>query len=149
MDGFAIRLATDANIPVLLHQRRCLFEETSGLSPAKIVAIVAAFEPYVRRALPEGTYRAYIAETSEHQAVAGAGVMTCDRLGPQCAYLCNVYTEPEYRRRGLARRLLEDLLAWCRAKGLTMVDVHASGEGRTLYADLGFAPTNEMRLILE
>ncbi len=146
MDEFAIRPATAADIPILIHQRRRMFEDMQTLSAAELTALVEAFVPYIHRTLGDGTYRGYLAETAAGQVVAGGGVMIYDRLGRRRAYLCNVYTEPEYRRRGLARRLLETMLAWCRAEGYTAVDLHASDAGRPLYAALGFVPTNEMRL---
>jgi len=62
--------------------------------------------------------------------------------------ILNVYTEPEFRRRGLSRWLMQSVLDWCRANHIDLVILHASPEGRALYASLGFRPTNEMRLLL-
>jgi GNAT superfamily N-acetyltransferase len=65
------------------------------------------------------------------------------------AYLPNVYVDDEHRRRGLARRLTETVLAWCRERGMGRVVLHASDEGRSLYESLGFvASPREMRLVL-
>jgi GNAT superfamily N-acetyltransferase len=59
-----------------------------------------------------------------------------------------MYTEPEYRRRGLARKLMEIMIAWCKQEAFGSVLLHASDEGRPLYEALGFVATNEMRLKL-
>jgi hypothetical protein len=40
------------------------------------------------------------------------------------------------------------MIAWCRENGFTSVGLHASEEGRPLYEQLSFQPTNEMRLNL-
>ena len=69
---------------------------------------------------------------------------------PECpyahrAYIHNVYTAPEFRRRGLARRLMETMVAWCRAKPCEYVSLHAAGMGRPLCQAMGFQPTREMR----
>ena len=40
------------------------------------------------------------------------------------------------------------MLAWCRAQGMSSLNLHASDSGRALYESLGFAPTNEMRIDL-
>lgn len=60
----------------------------------------------------------------------------------------NMFTEPGHRRKGLARQLVGEILAWARARGLRTLILHASDEGRPLYTSLGFEPTNEMRLRL-
>ena len=60
--------------------------------------------------------------------------------------ILNVYTEPEFRRQGVARRIMETILHWIRARGLRSAHLHASDEGRVLYEKLGFVATNEMRL---
>jgi GNAT superfamily N-acetyltransferase len=65
------------------------------------------------------------------------------------AIVINVYAEPEFRRLGLARRLMEALIAWSREAGIERIALNASADGRSLYASLGFLDTNEMRLMLE
>jgi predicted GNAT family acetyltransferase len=70
-------------------------------------------------------------------------------LEPVRGNIVNVYVEPAYRRRGLARALTEACLDWCRQHTIHMVILHASDAGRPVYAALGFEPTNEMRLVLQ
>jgi len=67
---------------------------------------------------------------------------------PQRAWVVNMFTEPEHRRRGLAGLLMDTIVTWCRAEGLRFLYLHASDEGRALYESLGFVPTNEMLLEL-
>jgi GNAT superfamily N-acetyltransferase len=50
------------------------------------------------------------------------------------------------RRQGLARRILQIMIDWCRANDFANVSLHASTAARSLYESLGFLPTNEMRL---
>ena len=59
-----------------------------------------------------------------------------------------MWTDPKHRRRGLGRRIVEAILAWGRANGITRFTLHASNDGRPLYERYGFRPTNEMRLTL-
>ena len=40
---------------------------------------------------------------------------------------------------------MEEVLHWARGSGLETLVLHASTEGRHLYEQLGFLPTNEMR----
>ena len=55
-----------------------------------------------------------------------------------------MFTERAWRRRGLARRLMELAIEWARVKGVAKLVLHASPQGRPLYERLGFEPTNEM-----
>src|SRR2546426_186392 len=59
-----------------------------------------------------------------------------------------MYTDPAYRRRGIARRLMEKMVEWLIGQGFCEVSLNASDFGRPLYEQLGFRPTNEMRLAL-
>src|SRR5437763_1772708 len=105
-----------------------------------------------RCAMPRGAHRGWLAVTGGGRVVAGAGVTivawpgSVDDPRPCRAWVHNVYTEPEFRRLGLARRLMEAAVAWCRADGFASVNLHASVIGRPLYEAMGFEPTNEMRL---
>jgi len=60
--------------------------------------------------------------------------------------IVNVFTEPEWRRRGLARLLMEQIIAWSRGQHLDGLVLHTSDDGRVLYERLGFVPTTEMSL---
>jgi hypothetical protein len=44
---------------------------------------------------------------------------------------------------------MDALIKWCRAEGFGSVSLHASPFGRPLYEQMGFLPTNEMRLFLK
>jgi predicted acetyltransferase len=64
------------------------------------------------------------------------------------AQILNVYTEPGFRRRGLAGWLVEAALHRCKANEVDRVILHASREGRGLYELLGFQTTHEMQIKL-
>jgi GNAT superfamily N-acetyltransferase len=90
------------------------------------------------------------------EVVAGVGVVPRWLLprprfprGSFDAYVLNVYTEPAHRRRGLARRLMREVLAWARRKGAAIVSLHASDAGRPVYEGLGFKEGREMRIRLK
>ena len=50
----------------------------------------------------------------------------------------NVYTRPDYRRRGYGRAVMEALLADARAMGLCVVELKATDDGYPLYRSVGF-----------
>ena len=60
--------------------------------------------------------------------------------------IVNVFTEPEWRRLGIAKLLLNTIIAWSREQNLDGLVLHASDDARALYEQLGFIPTTEMSL---
>jgi GNAT superfamily N-acetyltransferase len=148
-----IRTAEPCDAEIIAYQRRAMFDAIKGpLDPADLAAMDATFVPYVRRALADGSYRGWLACLGDGRVVAGGGAIVYEwpaspgKPETHRAYVLNVYTEPAYRRRGIARRIVETIVGWCRANGLNNISLHASTYGRSLYASLGFEPTNEMRL---
>lgn len=59
------------------------------------------------------------------------------------AHLMNVYTAPDYRRRGLAKRLLTMLHREAAKRGVTEITLDATDEGRRLYESMGYAASDE------
>jgi GNAT superfamily N-acetyltransferase len=59
-------------------------------------------------------------------------------------FVSTVYTLPAYRRRGVARQIMENLMARARELGIHRVILWASEMGRPLYFDLGFAPSSAL-----
>ena len=58
--------------------------------------------------------------------------------GDRLAFVYNVYTEAAHRRRGLARRLMDAMHAWCRANGVGSMALNASRDGQPLYRSMGY-----------
>ena len=149
---YEIRLATAADAVVIAHHRVAMFRDMGILEGADAAALAAGARGQLAAALTTGMYTGWLVEHTD-RVVAGGGVVVRPLLprpgfpiGGEEAYILNVYTELEHRRRGLARQLLTTMLAWCEKRGSALVSLHASDEGRALYESLGFASTNEMRL---
>jgi len=151
-DEFSIREATPADIEVLVQHRLGMFRDM-GVSEAELAAMEGHARAYFRRAVPDRKYVAFLAE-NHGRVIAGGGIIIIHwpagrgDLRDSKAMILNMYTEPEFRRRGLGRRLMEKMIAWCRAQGYKSVSLHASDAGRPLYEALGFRPTNELKLTL-
>lgn len=149
---YVVREAVLADAPILARQRRLMFEATGALAPDEGDPLEAAVLEYIQRAMPAGTFRAWVVER-DGRIVAGGGLQL-RTLMPRPGYvrgepeglIVSMWTEPEHRRRGLGRRVVEAILAWGRAHGISRYTLHASADGRPLYALYGFRPTNEMRL---
>ncbi|MGH9502542.1 MAG: GNAT family N-acetyltransferase [Terriglobales bacterium] len=148
-----IRPATLADIPALLRHRRGMYEDMGYADPGQMSAMVASCEPYLAIALTNGTLFGWLACMREKVVAGGVVLVSPWPSHPydgQCrrATILNMYTDPEFRRRGIARRLMQTMIDWCRNEGFVHVTLHASDRGRPLYEGLGFESTNEMRLDL-
>ncbi len=59
------------------------------------------------------------------------------------AHLMNVYTRSEYRRQGIARKMVNMLIDETWKRGATEISLDATTMGRPLYESLGFANSTE------
>jgi len=154
MEEVCIRTGSIRDLTHLLHHRRAMFREMGGADETMLDEMQEASEQYLREALETGIYRAWLAETADGRVVSGGGIAIVPWPGSpgfpstRRGWILSVYTEPEFRRRGIARRLMETIVEWCRGEGFAYVSLHASQDGRLLYEKMGFVPTNEMRLYL-
>jgi len=154
-EGFIIREAAAADLEVILHHRRAMFHEMGHTDIAGLDNMLPAARAYYAQGLRDGSYRGWLALDAGGRVIGGGGIGLVpwpphpQYPHPQRATIFNVYTEPEARRRGVARRLMQVMIAWCRAQQFPWVHLHASEYGRPLYESMGFAPTNEMRLPLK
>jgi len=63
------------------------------------------------------------------------------------AYIMNLYTRPDFRRRGIASAILDLLVQEAKKHKITQISLEATPMGRTLYEKYGFIPMqNEMIL---
>jgi len=151
--SIAIREGTIADIPEIARQRRRMCEDMNYTDPDVLSAMVSATADYLKKAIPEGSFRSWLACDNGRVVAGGAVVISpwpAHAYDLECrrATILNVYTEPEYRRRGIARQIMDIMIAWCRNEGFARVSLHASEHGRHLYELLGFEDSNEMRLNL-
>ena len=59
----------------------------------------------------------------------------------------NMYTKTEYRRKGIAIKILDILVKESNNKGITAISLEATDMGRPLYEKYGFVKmNNEMEL---
>lgn len=154
MQPYHIRPAAPADLETVLHHRRRMFEDMGSTDEAALDAIITVSRPLLGDGLSDGTYRGWLALAADGTVAAGGGIIIL-RYQPhpadprsRRAWVVNMFTEPGHRRRGLARQLMDTMVTWCRAEGMSFLYLHASEFGRPLYEDLGFVATNEMRLSL-
>ena len=149
-----IRRATAADAETIVSHRLRMFTDMGLGDDVARQAMVLEARPLIEASLRDGSYQGWLAEDGG-RVVAGGGVAivpyqpTPRDPGPRRAWILNMYTEPAYRRRGLAAQILQEVVGWCREQGLRQVFLQASDAGRPLYERAGFVPTTEMRLLLD
>ncbi len=107
--------------------------------------------------LTSGDYVGWLATPADQSelVVGGAGVQL-QRILPRPVddvtigegrqgTIVNVFTEPEWRRRGIAGLLMQEIIAWSKTEKIDRLILHASDDGRSVYERLGFVDSNEMR----
>ncbi|HKP93863.1 MAG TPA: GNAT family N-acetyltransferase [Chthoniobacterales bacterium] len=157
---FLIRRARLEDAAVIARHRAGMFHDMGEISGELLPDFVAASQAWTERALASGEYLGWLAAPKKDPGVvvAGAGVQLRQVPPHPCppsrngsfakgrhAIVLNVFTEPAWRRRGAALRLMEEIVHWAREEKLDRLVLHASADGRALYERMGFIPTNEMR----
>src|SRR5580704_11626588 len=120
MPDYRIRHATISDAPVIARHRVNMFREMGELPPDDAPVVESASRARLVAQLVSGEYVGWLAD-DRGEVVAGAGVLLhqyyptrANPRGRPTAYILNVYTEPGYRRQGLAQQLIAEILAWCR-----------------------------------
>ncbi|MDE7432692.1 MAG: GNAT family N-acetyltransferase [Lachnospiraceae bacterium] len=103
---------------------------------------------YYKKALSDGTHIAYL--IFDKSRFVGAGGVSFFRVMPTYhnpsgnkAYIMNMYTHPEYRRKGIAYKTLDMLVKDTRDKGIMAISLEATDMGRPLYEKYGFKRMND------
>ena len=91
---------------------------------------------------------------SDGGEVIGCASMSFIRIMPtfahptgKRAHLMNVYTRSEYRRQGIARKMVEMLIEKTWEKGATEISLDATALGRPLYESIGFTDSTECMVL--
>jgi len=141
-NDYRVRPATLDDADALVRHRIGMFTDMGV--PLDAPTLDRSFRAWLAETMPAGTYRAWLAETAEGEIAAGGGITILPwppgprYMGNKLAFVYNVYTEPAHRRRGLARRLMDEIHAWCREAGITSLALNASADGRPLYEAMGY-----------
>jgi len=153
-EGFTIRRASTTDVETLVAHRRAMFHDMGYNDDVALDSMSDKFRVWLLEHMNSGEYHAWLVAGPDGSIAAGAGLWLMDwpphmiGRGAQRGNILNVYTSANFRRRGLARRLMQAVLLWCQENRIDTVILHASPSGRNLYESMGFTPSNEMRRIL-
>jgi len=157
---FLIRRATVGDAAIVARHRARMFHDMDEISDEAYDDFLGASREWTERGLTNGEYIGWLAVPKDDPEliVAGAGVQLRQVPPHPCrpardgkfargrhAIVLNVFTEPEWRKRGAASFIMDEILSWAREEKLDRLVLHASDQARTLYEKMGFIATNEMR----
>jgi GNAT superfamily N-acetyltransferase len=111
------------------------------------------WDAWVTAALADGRLLAWIAEHAGEPVASAALLISpaVPRPGSPAEHsgrVHGVWVEPAWRRRGIARALMDVLVTHARAYPLVNLTLHPSDEARPMYEQMGFVPLPEMGLRL-
>ena len=105
--------------------------------------LVPALKDYYHRHMADGTFVSWLAV--DDGKIVGTSGMSFVEKPPyfgcptgRIGLLSSMYTDPAYRRRGIAKELLRRVVEEAREYGCGSVQITASDMGVLLYSDFGF-----------
>ncbi len=152
---FDVRAATPANHIAIAHHFYQMWLDNQIAASAIAPDWLEITLQFMEQAHQTLGYQAFVAEV-EGQIVGSAGCQRFAGLYPNIinatdrrdGYIWGVYVEQPYRHQGIATQLTQHAIAHLRAIGCTHAVLNASPTGKPVYARLGFADSNLMRLDL-
>src|SRR5271155_5935401 len=124
-----IRVAGAEDLVHVVRHRRAMFEEMGFRDAAVLDGVEELSREYFGEGLRTGGYGAWLAEDFNGQVVGGGGIVIANWPGypgesrAERAWILNMYTEPGARRCGIAKRLLEVMIEWCRSQGFRAISL--------------------------
>lgn len=138
-----LRRADRRDIPELVKLRLMYIESDFGAqTPEMLREFERRLPDYFERRL--GTeLRAYVCEENGALVSSVLMLVTEKPVSPgfptgYIGTLLNVFTVPEYRRRGIAGSLVRMAVSEGRELGLSHIELQATDQGRPLYTEIGF-----------
>lgn len=147
-----IRRATVLDIEALVHHRIGMFSDMG--TPMDADGLAHAFREWLASALPTDRYVAWVIVAGSGDIVGGGGIVVVPwppgprDFGDRLPFVYNVYVEPPYRRKGLARQLMDVIHAWCRQQNIRSIGLAASDFGKPLYESMGYRPSSNPFMFL-
>lgn len=148
----AIRPATEADIPALVDFRIRMFTEMGWHGDERVREVGEMFSEFFRRGLESGSCHGWIAVDSATGAAVGGTALMWEFIPPSVrnpsgrqAYIFGIFVEPDFRRRGIAKRLVKEAVDYATDEGCAVISLHASEAGRPVYRAMGFTDSSELR----
>nr|WP_314860117.1 GNAT family N-acetyltransferase [uncultured Undibacterium sp.] len=144
----SIRLATSKDLLEITELRMRLFEdaaEFNGQGPDEAVRLATI--TYFAESIENHLSMTWVADI-DGRVVSLGSLAFFNRppfpsnLTGKEAYLFNMYTLPEHRKKGYGNAILQHAMSYARNHGITKIWLDATDDGRRLYTSAGFTPSD-------
>ncbi len=158
-DIFQIRRATAQDADIISWHRARMFQDMGDVLGDAFEILRAKARTRLEHWIDNRNYIGWLAAPADkpEMIVAGAGVqlqpilprpLDISTIGEsRQGTIVNVFTEPQWRQRGIAGLLIKEIIIWSKNEQIDRLVLHASDEGRSIYERLGFITSNEMRFM--
>ena len=140
MNSVIYRRLTDEDLAIFIEMRITQLREEGAKDD---IDLRPALNDYYRRHLHDGTFVSWLALDDEK--IVGTSGMSFVEKPPyfgcpsgKIGLLSSMYTDPGYRRRGIAKNLLTKVIDDARKYGCGAIQITASDMGVKLYTACGF-----------
>lgn len=138
--------ATDIEFDMVINSRLEMLKVVNNLSEdaAFNEDFINSTKEYFR-----SPYQTTVLSVNDNEVVGCATICyikvmpTFDHPSGKRAHIMNVYTRNNYRRQGIAFRMMETLIQEAKQKGISEISLDATESGRPLYKKCGFVDSEE------
>lgn len=141
MNKIQYKKLTEKELDTFIHMRINQLREEGA---AEDIDLVPALRDYYKRHMADGTFVSWLA--LDGKKIVGTSGMSFVEKPPyfgcptgRIGLLSSMFTDPDYRRRGIARELLSKVVEEARKYGCGTVQITASDMGVKLYSAYGFS----------
>ncbi len=151
----AIRRATPADVAALVELRLAFQQELEPIEDAAAWEWhTQAVRRYFTEKLASGELLVWVAETPDEMVSTGALILvpkppTQQNPSGLEAFVFNMYTVPAWRGKGLATRVLEEMIRFVKSTEARRIWLYASAKGEPVYAKAGFTIKRRFRPEME
>lgn len=131
---------TENELDVFIHMRIDQLREEGATED---IDLIPCLKDYYGRHMADGTFVSWLAVDGEK--IIGTSGMSFVEKPPyfgcpsgKIGLLSSMYTDPDYRRKGIAKELLSRVVKEAKDYGCGTVQITASDMGVKLYTDFGF-----------
>jgi len=139
-----IRKAGLDDIDILVKLRMDFLSEDKNLTREECADITQRLEIYLKKYMPTDGFAAFIAEDNGH--ILSTAFLSIAERPPRAAFsssltgtVYNVFTYPEFRKQGIATKVMTALLEEAEKLDIVYIDLLSTNDGKYLYEKLGFS----------